>query len=95
MNFLLDYGMSEELISKMIDRYDEGVIDLFKLESENVISVIEFFNEIGIKCIDQLLLFRIEVFTKDVDKVKREFNKHNVKMIVDDINEDIMNIDFI
>lgn len=95
MSFLLDYGFTEDLINRMIKRYDDSVIELFTIESENVKSVIEFFKDIGIECIDQLLLFRIEVFTKDVDKVKRAFNKHDVKAIVDDINEDIINIDYV
>ena len=95
MSFLLDCGFSEDLINRMRERYDESTIDIFKLESDNVISVIDYFKDIGIKCIDELLLFRIEIFTKDIERVKKAFNKHDVDVIVKDINEDISNIDYI
>ena len=95
MKFLLDCGFSEDLIDKMRERYDESTIDIFKLESDNVINVIDYFKEIGLECIDELLLFRIEVFTKDIEFVKETFNNHDVSVIVKDINDDITNIDYI
>jgi hypothetical protein len=45
--------------------------------------------------IDELLLTRIEIFTKDINEVKDAFLKHNIKEIVKEINEDITTIDFI
>ena len=95
MDFLLEEGFSKELIKKMISRYDESVIDMFILEQENVIDVIHYFQRIGIKQIDVLLLSRIELFTKDINDIKDVFLKHNIKQIVDQINEDINMIDFI
>jgi len=32
------------------------------------------------------------IFTKDLDEIKKAFNKHNIKQIVSDINDDITNI---
>ena len=95
MDFLLEEGFSKDLVKKMISRYDESVIDMFILEQENVIDVIHYFQRIGIKQIDVLLLSRIELFTKDINDIKDVFLKHNIKQIVDQINEDINTIDFI
>ncbi len=95
MDFLLEEGFKEEIIKKMKQRYDSSVLDLFLLEQENVLDVIHYFQRIGIRVIDELLLTRIEIFTKDINEVKDAFLKHNIKEIVKEINEDITTIDFI
>jgi hypothetical protein len=83
------------MIKKMKQRYDSSVLDLFSLEQENVLDVIHYFQRIGIRVIDELLLTRIEVFTKDINEVKDAFLKHNIKEVVKEINDDITTIDFI
>ena len=95
MNFLLEEGFSIELINKMINNYDEGIIDQFIIEKENVKDVINYLKKIGIKDIDKLLQTRIEIFTKDINSVKDAFLKYNIKEKVEEINNDINNIDFV
>ena len=95
MDFLLEEGFSESLINRLIKQYDETIIQEFILEEENVKDIIHYFNTIGIKNIDELLLTRITIFTKDINEVKDAFLKHNIKKAVDEINEDINTIDFI
>ena len=95
MDFLLEEGFSESLINRLIKQYDETIIQEFILEEENVKDIIHYFNTIGIKKIDELLLTRITIFTKDINEVKDAFLKHNIKKAVDEINEDINTIDFI
>lgn len=93
MDFLLDEGFSKEVINELINKYDESIIDQFILDSYNVVEVINYMREIGIKKIDQLLLTHIGVFLKDIDRVKAAFNKHDINEIVKDINDDIFNIE--
>ena len=93
MDFLLDEGFTKEFISELSNKYDEGIIDQFILDSYNVIEVINYMKEIGIKRIDELLLTHIGVFLKDIDRVKRSFNKHDINEIVKEINEDVFNIE--
>ena len=95
MNFLLELGFSEELINKMINRYDKTIIEEFILEEGNVVDVIKYLQKIGVEPIDELLLTRIQIFTKDINDVKDAFLKHNIKKMVDKINQDINNIDFV
>ncbi len=95
MNFLLEEGFDLELINKMINNYDESIIDQFIIEKENVKDVINYFKKIGINNIDLLLQTRIEVFTKDINSVKDSFLKHNIKEKVAEINKDINSIDFV
>ena len=95
MDFLLEEGFQDDFIKKMRQRYDASVLDLFCLEQENVLDVIHYFQKIGIHVIDELLLTRIEVFTKDINEVKDAFLKYNIKELVGQINQDITTIDFI
>ena len=95
MNFLLEDGFSMDLIDQMTKRYDDGILDQFSLEEENVQDVIRYFQKIGIQKIDVLLLTRIEVFMKDINEVKDAFLHHNIKQVVEEINKDIHYIDYI
>lgn len=89
MNFLLDLGIKQNTINSIKTKYDEGVIDNFRTEEDNVEEVINYFREIGIVDIDNLLIFDLTIFTKDIDYVKECFNKHNLKEVVKSINKDI------
>ena len=95
MNFLLEEGFEEELIEKMRKKYDESTIDIFRLERENVCDVIHYFQRIGIEKIEDLLLSRIEIFTKDINEIKEIFLKYNIKQVVDEINKDLNTIDYL
>lgn len=92
MKFLLDLGIKENTINSIYTKYDEGVIDNFRVEEDNVEEVINYFREIGIVDIDNLLIFDLSIFTKDINFIKECFNKKNIKEIVKSINEDITNI---
>ena len=89
MSFLLDLGIKQNTINSIKTKYDEGVIDNFRTEEDNVEEVINYFRKIGIVDIDNLLIFDLTIFTKDIDYVKECFNKHNLKEVVKSINEDI------
>ena len=82
MNFLLDLGIKQNTINSIKTKYDEGVIDNFRTEEDNVEEVINYFRKIGIVDIDNLLIFDLTIFTKDIDYVKECFNKHNLKEVV-------------
>ncbi len=93
MKYLIDTGLSPEIIKKLEAKYDESTLDLLKIERDNVIEVINYFKEIGIKDIESLFVTYIEIFTRDVDDVKNAFNKHNIKEVVEKINDDIFYIE--
>lgn len=92
MDFLLDYEISGKTIDNLEKNYEESTIDIFKLEKDNVIEVIKYFKKIGIKNIEDLLLYNITLFTKDIETLKKAFNKHDIMEFVYKINEDITNI---
>ena len=89
MKFLLDIGIKETTVDSLIKKYDAGVLDVIITESDNVEEVINYFREIGIVEIDNLLIFDITIFTKDIDLVKETFENQNKEETVKLINKDI------
>ena len=89
MKFLLDLGIKEKTIDSLIKKYDEAILDIVKIESDNVEEVINYFKEIGIKVIDELLMLDITIFTKDIDFIKDVFSKKEIDETVKLINTDI------
>jgi hypothetical protein len=95
MKFLEEYNFSEQFYKDLRTSYEDSTLDIFRIEEYNVKEVINYFKEIGIKPIEELILYKIEIFTKDIEIVKEAFNKYNIKDIVSLINEDITNIDMV
>ena len=93
MKFLLEEGFTQELIDKLILKYDEGILDIFQIEKNNVIDNIRYLKQLGIKRLEELIVVRIELFTKDPEEIKEAFDKPNWKEIVEEINENVLNID--
>ena len=95
MEFLKELGLEEGLIEKLQKRYENSILDLFILEKANVEDNIRYMKKIGIKRIEEILLMHIEIFTKNQEEVENAFLKHNIKEIVEEINEDPMAIELV
>ena len=88
MDFLKELKISDKTINALYEKYDEAIMDLFKLEKENVKDNIIYFERIGITDIEDILKAHIEVFTKNPEEVKSAFEKYNIKSVVEKINID-------
>lgn len=93
MDYLLKEGFSKDLIAKLESKYDESLIELIKLERENIKEIIKYFKRVGIKRIDELLLAYPELFLKDVKIIISTFKKYVISELVTKINEDISYIE--
>ena len=88
MDFLKEYGIKDEVINQMLKSYDQVLIDVFLFDEANVRKVIEYFQVLGIKVIDDLLLYRIEIFSIDVEKLKKSISRFDQQELIRRINED-------
>ena len=95
MNFLREYDITDEVIEQIRENNDTSIIQALIYNDQNVGKIINYFKEINIEVIDELLISRPELFTVDVSKIKSEINKYNVEILVNLINEDINSINFI
>ena len=95
MNFLREYDITDEVIDQIRENNDSSIIQSVIYNEQNVGKIINYFKEINIEVIDELLISRPELFTVDIVKIKSEINKYNVEILVNLINEDINSINFI
>lgn len=95
MNFLREYDITDEVIDQIRENNDSSIIQSVIYNEHNVGKIINYFKEINIEVIEELLISRLELFTVDLSKIKSEINKYNVEILVNLINEDINSINFI
>lgn len=89
MNFLLEYGIKKETIEKIKEIKDDSEVFYCLTQKDNVTKVINYLQSINVKNIDDILLNRIELFYVPVNKIKESFEKYNINVLVQLLNEDI------
>lgn len=62
MEFLLPFGITKETIAQVIKNNDETLIENLICDQEMVINNLNYFKEIGIKRINDLLIERTDLF---------------------------------
>ncbi len=95
MQFLIDKGFDENIVFKIIKKYDNSVLELVRLNRDNVELIIDYFSSIKVQNIDYLMLYRIELFLNEFSYLKDIFTKFGILRITKLLNEDITNIDYI
>ena len=90
LDFLKKAGIEENVIKDIDQTYSEANIYNLNSHEFEVVKIIEYFREIGIDCIDELLVFNLDVFFCGYDEIVEEFSKYNIKNVVDTINYDYM-----
>lgn len=89
MNFLLEYGIKKETIEKIKEIKDDSEVFYCLTQKDNVTKVINYLRSINVKNIDDILLNRLELFYVPVNKIKESFEKYNINVLVQLLNEDI------
>ncbi len=92
MDFLKQY-VSLDVIDDIMDYWDDDIIFNISCNQKNTEKIINFFKNIEIEVIDDLLRQRLDIFLLPYEKIENAFSKYNVKALVSIINEDIANID--
>ena len=95
MDFLIDEEITVDKINNIEDSNDMGLIYNFICQNKNALAVLRYFKEIGITSIDRLLIYKLEIFLVDVEKIKKAFNEYDASVLVQLINEDINAINFL
>lgn len=62
MEYLKNYGFTEEQIHKIEDKYNEGIINFIKENEEFITNTIEYLYSENIKCIYLLMINNIKIF---------------------------------
>lgn len=95
MDFLIDNGISKDVIVEIEDYNDDSLIYNFICNEANAVKVLEYFKSIGIEAINRLLIYKLEVFLIDYKSIVKAFNNYDVSVLVQLINDDINAINFL
>lgn len=89
MEFLLEYGISKDTITKIEENNEQSTCFYCMMKEGNVRKVIEYLLSIKIKSLDSLLINRLELFFIPKEEIKKCFETYNIEVLVQLINEDI------
>ena len=92
IDFLKNVGISNDVLVEMIKNNDETAI--FDL-SCNPKDSVEIMRNIGVTNIDELLIYRIDIFFLTFEQFIKRLSKFNIPALVNHINDDYANIDII
>ena len=95
MEFLLPFGITKETIAQVIKNNDETLIENLICDQEMVINNLNYFKEIGIKRITDLLIERTDLFLVPTEILKEKLDKFNLNVLSELVNEDFCNLELI
>ena len=95
IDFLKDAGISNNVLVEMIKNNTETSIFDLSCNDEDAIEIIKYMRNIGITNIDELLIYRIDIFFITFEQFIKRLSKFNIPALVNHINDDYANIDII
>jgi len=93
IDFLKKCGITDLVINEIINVNSSTNLYNFSCNQDEIIKIIGFLKEIGVNCIEQLLVYRIDMFFVSLDKFKKIYIKEDVNSFVREVNEDYTVID--
>ena len=97
MNFLLEYGLTNEDIEEIVRNNHESIIKNIELNKDNVIKVVNYLKEIGvgINVIKELFIYQIGMFYRTKDEIQSVFDEYEIDSILKSMNYDVNTVDLI
>ena len=95
IDFLKDAGISNNVLVEMIKNNTETSIFDLSCNDEDAIEIIKYMRNIGITNIEELLIYRIDIFFLTFEQFIKRLSKFNIPALVNHINDDYANIDII
>ena len=94
-DFLYENGITEDVVALIIKNNSKNVVADFLCNSDNCIKIISSLRELGINNINDLLIYRIDLFMQTFNMFKKKIDNINVDEFVNLVNDDYNNIDII
>lgn len=93
LEFLKEYNISDNVIKMMKKENSRANIYNLSCNMEQVGKILNYFKELNINCINDLLIYRIQIFFNSYEDILECFSKYNITSLVEKINEDFTIID--
>lgn len=95
IDFLKNVGISNDVLVEMIkNNYETAIFDL-SCNPKDSVEIIKYMRNIGVTNIDELLIYRIDIFFLTFEQFIKRLSKFNIPALVNHINDDYANIDII
>lgn len=97
MEFLKDYGLTNDDIEEIKNNNQEGIIKNIEINSENVMKVIDYLKEIGVSIdvIKEMFIYQIGMFFRTKDEIQGVFDEYEMDSILKSMNYDVNTVDMI
>ena len=92
MSFLESVGITASTLEKVKEHNGEALLSDLYLNRFDAIEIIKYFNSIGINVIDELLIYAVDVFFKNIDSVILKIQQYGIPKFVETINNDYIEI---
>lgn len=95
IDFLKDANITDDTIIEIMKNNNEASLFNLSCNDEDAIQIINYIRGIGITNIDELLIYRIDIFFITFEQFIKRLSKFNVPILVNLINDNYANIDII
>ena len=95
IDFLKDANITDDTIIEIMKNNNEASLFNLSCNDEDAIQIINYMRGIGITNIDELLIYRIDIFFITFEQFIKRLSKFNVPILVNLINDNYANIDII
>ena len=95
IDFLKDANITDDTIIEIMKNNNEASLFNLSCNDEDAIQIINYMRGIGITNIDELLIYRIDIFFITFEQFIKRLSKFNDPILVNLINDNYANIDII
>ena len=95
IDFLKDANITDDTIIEIMKNNNEASLFNLSCNDEDAIEIIKYMRNIGVTNIDELLIYRIDIFFLTFEQFIKRLSKFNIPALVNHINDDYANIDII
>lgn len=86
INFLKELGIKEAVIYDITNTYPDSVLFSLNCNRFEIKKIINYFNEIGIDNINEIVSNNLDFFFQTFNDVKKLFTKYDITRLVELIN---------
>ena len=84
MEFIKELNIDENTLKKIIEQNSEAIIYTLETNKKDIKEIIDYIKKIGIKPINELLIYEFDFFLMDIDSIKNKLNNE----LIENINND-------
>lgn len=95
IDFLKEINIKDEVLVEIIKTNNPSALSSLSVNEEECLKIINYMKEIGLICIDELLINRIDLFLSSFEKFIKKLSKFNIPVLVQLVNMDYATIDII